>query len=86
MYVGDKDTGICSVKKPCKMVVDTGTTLLTGPTNDVRKLLSLIKVSPRCSNFYEMPSITFLMANKKYTLDAADYVLTITGRYSNYIS
>ena len=30
------------------MVIDTGTTLLTGPTKDVRTLLSMIKVEPRC--------------------------------------
>lgn len=61
------------------MVIDTGTTLLTGPTKDVKKLLSMVSVSPKCSNFYDMPSITFIMQGQKYILKAEDYVLTITG-------
>ena len=61
------------------MVVDTGTTLLTGPTKDVRRLLGMISVAPKCSNFHTMPSITFVMGGKKYLLEAEDYVLTITG-------
>ena len=30
--VGGANTNICSVDKKCKLVVDTGTTLLTGPS------------------------------------------------------
>jgi len=40
--VGDKDTEICSHHHKCKLVVDTGTTLITGPTKDLKKLLSFI--------------------------------------------
>lgn len=43
------------------MVVDTGTTLLTGPTRDVKKLLSMIRVEPKCANYEKMPSITFVI-------------------------
>jgi len=39
----------------------------------------MISVAPKCSNFYEMPSITFVMGGEHYTLEATDYVLTITG-------
>jgi cathepsin D len=42
MYVGDRNANICSEEKPCKLVVDTGTTLLTGPSRDLKKLLSMI--------------------------------------------
>jgi hypothetical protein len=52
------------------MVIDTGTTLLTGPPQDVRRLLSMIPVSPKCQNFYDMPAITFVMNGHKYTLEA----------------
>jgi cathepsin D len=40
----------------------------------------MIPVSPKCQNFYDMPSITFVMSGQRYTLDAEDYVLTITGK------
>ncbi|CAD8191085.1 unnamed protein product [Paramecium pentaurelia] len=76
--VGNKDTGICTHQHKCKMVVDTGTTLLTGPTKDVRTLLSMIRVEPKCQNYQTMPDITFVIDGHDYILSPKDYILTIT--------
>lgn len=63
------------------MVVDTGTTLLTGPTKDVRTLLSMIRVEPKCQNYQTMPDITFVIDGHDYILSPKDYILTITCIY-----
>ncbi|CAD8192015.1 unnamed protein product [Paramecium pentaurelia] len=76
--VGNKNTGICSQQHKCKMVIDTGTTLLTGPTKEVRTLLSMIRVEPKCQNFQTMPDITFVIDGNNYVLQPKDYILTIT--------
>ena len=79
--VGNTNTNICSHAKKCKLVVDTGTTLLTGPTQDVKKLLSLIRVEPKCANYQSMPEITFVIDKIEYALTHEDYILTITSNY-----
>ncbi len=35
ILVGKDDTGICTSDKPCKLVIDSGTSLFTGPTRDL---------------------------------------------------
>ena len=36
-----EDTGLCSEKKPCKVTVDSGTSLFTGPSKDLKILLGI---------------------------------------------
>lgn len=77
--MGNENTRICSHEKKCKMVVDTGTTLLTGPKEDVKRLLQMIRVEPKCANYRSMPDITFVIDKKEYVLTHEDYILTITN-------
>lgn len=77
--MGNENTRICSHEKKCKMVVDTGTTLLTGPKEDVKRLLQMIRVEPKCANYRSMPDITFVIDKKEYVLTHEDYILTITS-------
>ena len=32
LSVGHVDSQICSREKPCKLIIDTGTTIITGPS------------------------------------------------------
>jgi len=36
IYLGDLDTGVCSDDEPCKLVLDTGTSLMTGPSKSLK--------------------------------------------------
>lgn len=81
LYNG-KSLGLCK-KFPggfCKAVIDTGTSLITGPTEDINYLLESIPVSNDCFNFDTAASLSFIFENKdypegkEYILDPNDYI------------
>jgi hypothetical protein len=52
-----KDMGLCG-PAGCKLIVDTGTSLMTGPYDQLKKLLSKIEVDDECSQMASLPKIT----------------------------
>jgi len=63
----------------CKAVVDTGTSLLTGPSEHVTRLLRMLSVSKNCDNIHELKPITYVVRDAhgtyRFTLDSSFYVL-----------
>ena len=51
ILLGDKSLGLCPYSG-CKVVADTGTSLLTGPTKQLNKLLSNYYIAIRFSYFF----------------------------------
>jgi len=39
LSVGSIDTELCTNINPCKLIIDTGTSIITGPSKSVRKVL-----------------------------------------------
>jgi len=75
IYIGDQDSGVCN--DDCYFIMDTGTSILTGPSEQLNILLDSIEVDDGCQNYYQLPDITFQIGDQNYTLLAEDYILAI---------
>jgi len=68
-----KSLGVCAY---CLLIVDTGTSILTGPPGLVDPLISAIgTVEPDCSNRNKLPTISFQINGIDMTLEPEFYVI-----------
>jgi cathepsin D len=76
--VGDKALNACP-DGPCKIVVDTGTSLLTGPSEHINSLLQVINIDESCNDFSALPPLTYILTDSRgdheFTLEPDFYVL-----------
>ena len=67
--------GICSKERPCKAVMDTGTSLITGPTKELKELLRKIPVENNCKGFDKAPKLSFYFGEDEYELKGDEYII-----------
>mmetsp|Transcript_60604 Transcript_60604/g.167981 ORF Transcript_60604/g.167981 Transcript_60604/m.167981 type:complete len:440 (-) Transcript_60604:81-1400(-) len=74
LLLGGEKQGMCAGSRKCQVAVDTGTSLLAGPSEVVHKLISELRVEEDCSNFHALPPLSFIVAGHVLSLTAEDYV------------
>lgn len=70
----NKPQNLCGGEGGCQVAVDTGTSMLAGPTDLVDKLTSMVDVKEDCSNFNALPKLGFQLGNKVLNLRPDDYI------------
>ncbi|EGR30870.1 hypothetical protein IMG5_122010 [Ichthyophthirius multifiliis] len=73
ILVGKKDIGLC--KGGCYLIADTGTSLITGPSDSIYNLLNHLNVNDNCSNMNSLGDITFIADGVEYNLKPEEYIL-----------
>lgn len=68
----NKPQNLCDGK--CRVAVDTGTSMLAGPSDLVDKLTSLLGAKDDCSNFDSLPKLGFQLGHKVLNLMPDDYM------------
>lgn len=81
VYVG----GLVQCTENCQGIVDTGTSLMAGPTKDVKAINQILGAKPLaageytidCDKIPTLPEITYQISGKNYTLGGSEYILEV---------
>lgn len=73
IMIGNKRSKLCG-HQGCQVAVDTGTSMLAGPSSLVAALRKKINPQVDCSNFDALPDIGFKIGNKVLNLSPEDYM------------
>lgn len=83
----DVANGVSVCQGGCEAIVDTGTSLITGPTKEVKKIQEAIGAKPLikgeymvpCEKVPTLPNITMTLGGKAFQLTGEQYVLKVVS-------
>ncbi|CAA9987948.1 aspartyl protease, putative [Plasmodium knowlesi strain H] len=87
VQLSDQNLKICENRK-CRAAIDTGSSLLTGPSSLMQPLIENLYLQKDCSNKSSLPNISFILKNVegkdvKFDFTPDDYILEETDEEDN---
>eukprot|EP00397_Hematodinium_sp_SG-2012_P046244 GEMP01052177.1.p1 GENE.GEMP01052177.1~~GEMP01052177.1.p1 ORF type:complete len:322 (+),score=49.81 GEMP01052177.1:273-1238(+) len=58
----------------CQVAVDSGTSLMAGPTDIINQLIEILNVANDCSNYHQLPHLGFVVGSHILNLEPTEYV------------
>ena len=68
----------CQYEGTCHAIVDSGTSLIVGPAQDIANIHNALNLNPDCSNLDDQPDLVFNIGGIKYTVPPRFYVVRQT--------
>jgi hypothetical protein len=81
IYVDGNPISICP-DNGCKLVVDTGTSVITGPSASLPELLDKLNLSD-CQDLSSLPEIGFKLGDYLYTMKPQEYIIFSSHSHSS---
>eukprot|EP01006_Ploeotia_vitrea_P013430 TRINITY_DN35163_c0_g1_i1.p1 TRINITY_DN35163_c0_g1~~TRINITY_DN35163_c0_g1_i1.p1 ORF type:complete len:410 (+),score=167.69 TRINITY_DN35163_c0_g1_i1:30-1259(+) len=76
VHVNGVEMGFCHDSSDgCRIVLDTGTSLITGPRAAMAKIFDQLQVDPFCRDLDKLPNVTLDIAGNLFTMEPNDYVI-----------
>ena len=83
IVVGDEHLNLCTPgaeyttdDQGCKIVFDTGTSLIAGPSDAVMNIMNKLNVQDHCNDISQLPDLTMMFGGTEFILHPEDYVLS----------
>jgi len=83
IYIDNKPIKICP-DGPCKLVIDTGTSIMTAPSSDLDILLNLLPLTD-CNDISQMPELGFKIGDLLYTIKPSEYIIFSNNHNSSFL-
>lgn len=82
LLLNGHNTNMCNGS--CKLVIDTGTSIITGPSDDLDNLLNMLPLNS-CNDIKDMPILGFAVGDMVYEMEPSEYVIFSRRHSSSFV-